>query len=87
MSEQSLSVIFGKIVRAKREAAGFSQEELAEFAAIHPTYVGLVERGKRNPTLDISDRIAKALGCSLAELLGVAEATRKGEPKPTRLRK
>jgi transcriptional regulator with XRE-family HTH domain len=49
-----------------------TQEELAERAAIHPTYVGLVERGERNPSLDIAERIAAALGSSLAELIALA---------------
>ena len=42
-------------------AAGLSQEKLAETAGLHPTYVSMVERGIRNPTLDVAARIAKAL--------------------------
>jgi transcriptional regulator with XRE-family HTH domain len=54
-----------------------TQEELAEMAEIHPTYVGLVERGKRNPSLDIAARIAEALNLTLAELIAIAESGRK----------
>jgi transcriptional regulator with XRE-family HTH domain len=63
-----------------------TQEELAERAAIHPTYVGLVERGQRNPSLDIAERIAAALGSSLAELIALAETARETSAKGGRKR-
>lgn len=58
-------------------AAGFSQEQLAERAGLHPTYVSMVERGVRNPTLDVSDRIAKALEIALPKLLEEAQQFRR----------
>ena len=63
------STFFGRTVRSRREIYGLTQEELAEMAEIHPTYVGLVERGKRNPSLDIAARIADALNLTVAELI------------------
>jgi len=60
---------FGALVRAKREAAGLSQEELGFRAGLHRTYVGSVERGERNITLANVYRLAKALGCSATELM------------------
>ena len=72
-----LSRRFGSVVRAKREAAGLSQEKLAEKAGIHPTYVGLLERGLRNSSLDVAERIAKALGFRLSDLIRGAELSRR----------
>lgn len=59
---------FGKRVRTLRERLGLSQEELADKAGIHRTYVGGVERGERNLGLKNVFRIAKALGVSVSEL-------------------
>lgn len=69
-----ISKLFGCAVRVRRIAAGFSQEKLAERASLHPTYISMVERGVRNPTLDASARIAKALKVSLPLLIEEAQA-------------
>lgn len=61
-------VAFGKNVRAHRERRGISQEQLAELAELHRTYVGAVERGERNVSLKNIVRLARALGSSAAEL-------------------
>jgi len=60
---------FGKRLRALREERGWSQEEFADRAGLHRTYVSAVERGVRNPTLSVLERLAKALGVSMAELV------------------
>jgi transcriptional regulator with XRE-family HTH domain len=73
MARESLSTAFGKVVQARRTAAGLSQEELAHHAGVHRTYVGLVERGERKPTLEVGHRLAKALGTSLSALVKAAE--------------
>ena len=57
-------------------AVGLSQEKLAEAAGLHPTYVSMVERGVRNPTLDVAARIAKALKFSLPRLIEQAQTRR-----------
>lgn len=59
---------FGRRVRALRERLGLSQEELADKAGIHRTYVGGVERGERNLGLKNVFRIAKALGVTVTDL-------------------
>lgn len=64
-----IRVKFGKIVRAKRHEAKLSQEQLAEKADLHPTYVGSVERGERNIALENIVILAKALGCSSKDLM------------------
>jgi len=52
-----------------RRQKGLSQEELADLANIHQTYLSGVERGKRNPTVTVLQRIAEALGADIEDLL------------------
>ncbi|HEX8385602.1 MAG TPA: helix-turn-helix transcriptional regulator [Rubricoccaceae bacterium] len=59
----------GAAVRTRRRALGLSQEGLAERADIHMTYVGMVERGERNPTYTNVLRIARGLGCTMSALV------------------
>jgi transcriptional regulator with XRE-family HTH domain len=58
----------GLNVQKARRARGVSQEELAHAAKIHQTYLSGVELGKRNPSILVLDRIAKALGLDVADL-------------------
>lgn len=60
---------FGASVRAERERLGMSQEDLADRAGLHRTYLGGVERGERNLGLLNVVRIAKALGLPASALL------------------
>lgn len=60
---------FGANVRRLRQAKGLSQEGLAQMAGIHRTYIGAVERGERNVSIDNMERIAAAVGVSIADLL------------------
>lgn len=61
--------IFGDNLKALRVSAGLSQEELANRADIHRTYVSSVERGHRNVTLETIFALARALGTTPAALL------------------
>ena len=60
---------FGDRVRELRSAAGLSQEALADVAGLHRTYVGSVERGERNISLDNIYALAKALKVPASSLL------------------
>jgi transcriptional regulator with XRE-family HTH domain len=60
---------FGRTVRRLRHAMDLSQEELADLANIHRTYIGGIERGERNPTLTMIVRLARALDVRPAKLL------------------
>jgi len=61
--------IVGGNVRRQRKAAGLTQEQLAFAAEIDLTYVGGIERGKRNPSVIVLSRIAAALSIEPAILL------------------
>ena len=67
--------IFSHNVRKVRIAKGLSQEDLAELANLHRNYVGGVERGERNISVDNMEKIAKALATTIPKLLQ--------EPAPT----
>jgi transcriptional regulator with XRE-family HTH domain len=58
----------GKRFRSIRQRKGWSLEILAERAGMHVTYLSSVERGYRNPTLNVIGALADALGISLSEL-------------------
>ncbi|MCJ2183931.1 helix-turn-helix domain-containing protein [Novosphingobium sp. 1949] len=59
----------GKNVATLRKAQGMSQETFADHAGIHRTYISDVERGARNPTIEIVAKIAKALNVTPGQLL------------------
>ena len=68
MGEKQKSNRFGEAVRKARTAVGLTQEELADRSGLDRSYIGGVERGERNPTLTVIEKIAKGLGVTLAEL-------------------
>lgn len=59
----------GEQVRLARLAKRWTQEDLAHEAGLDRSFVGSLERGERNPSLDTLCRIAKALGVKLASLV------------------
>ena len=64
-----IRVRFGKAVRIRRSELNISQEDFAERAGLHRTYVSDLERGKRNISLENIERLAKALNLSISELM------------------
>lgn len=66
MSEIAKTV--GQRIRSYRIGKGLSQEQLAELSGCHATYVGQLERGEKNATLESIERIALALNISLSVL-------------------
>lgn len=65
-------VALGEAVRVLRQARGLSQEDFAHEVGVHRTYMGSVERGERNVTLQNILRIASALEITSADLLARA---------------
>ncbi|MDQ3566326.1 MAG: helix-turn-helix domain-containing protein [Chloroflexota bacterium] len=64
---------FGKVVRQRRLRSGLSQEDLADRAGIHRTYVSAVELGKVRLGLAAAERLARGLGVSLSQVVKEAE--------------
>jgi len=69
----SLNARFGRTIRARRAKAGYSQESFADAIHVHRTYMGTLERGDGNPTLDMIVRIARGLDVSVSELFAAVE--------------
>lgn len=64
-----IQIAFGKSLRTMRQAKKLSQEELADLAGLHFTYVSSVERGERNISIENIAKLAKALGCQPKDLM------------------
>ena len=78
-----IAKIVGKRIRAQRKKRGLTQEQLAELSGFHPTYVGQLERGEKNATLESIEKISVALDVGLSdffESLGGADAVQKEIP-------
>lgn len=67
--ENNILIKFGKKVRVIRLSKKMSQEELAERANVHRTYIGMIERGEKNITLKNIQKIANALEVQIGELM------------------
>lgn len=66
--KQEVLVKFGQRVRQERLKRNLSQEELAEKANLHRTYIGMIERAEKNITLINIEKIAQALDISIVDL-------------------
>ena len=64
-------VIVGRNVRRFRQARGLTQEQLAFEAELDLTYIGGIERGRRNPSLMVMARVADVLRVELTELVSI----------------
>jgi transcriptional regulator with XRE-family HTH domain len=60
---------FSVNLRRERQVRGWSQEALAHIAGLHRTYIGSIERGERNVSIDNIERLARALGIEPADLM------------------
>ena len=63
-----LNEIFGLQVRRYRKKKGISQEELASISELHRTYIGAIERGERNVSLNNVEKIARSLDVAVIDL-------------------
>ncbi len=66
----SARLLFARNIRRAREELGMSQENMAEACGLHRTYVGSVERGERNISIDNMEAMAKAVKKLLSDLVG-----------------
>ena len=74
---QDFSDAFAVVLQRHREKMKLSKQALAERAGLHQTYVGMIERGKSNPSLDAANSLAEALEVPFAKLIAETEAERK----------
>ena len=68
MDKEPILLAFGQRVQELRKERNLSQEQLADLAGVHRTYIGMIERAKKNITLCNIERIAKALKLSIKDL-------------------
>lgn len=80
---QSPQVALGRAIRLRREEIKLTQETLADAADLDPTSIRGLERGVGNPTWDVVDRIARALGLALHELADRADQLETSNRRPT----
>lgn len=67
--DERIKLAFGTAIRELRAKAGHSQEQLASKAGLNRTYVGDVERGERNIAIVNMQKLAKALGVRLSDVV------------------
>lgn len=78
MMMRQLKVNLAQAVRVSRLARGVSQEKLASAAGVHRTYMSAIERGKVNVSVEVADRLSRAMGMRLSDLVLLAEEARDG---------
>jgi len=66
-TSSKILLAFGERVRLLRKEAGISQEELADKANLHRTYIGMIERAEKNITLQNIEKVLIALNVSFSE--------------------
>lgn len=67
--KETVLIRFGQRIRELRKARNLSQEQLAELTGFHRNYIGMIERGERNPALVNIEIFANTFEISLSELL------------------
>lgn len=75
---EKINEVIGQRIRSYRERKRITQARLSEIAGLHPTYIGQIERGEKNPTVDTVWKITKALGITMSELFTNIDITEKG---------
>ena len=73
MDAPDIKPLFGKALRARREKAGLTQEQLAQAAGLHWTYISQIERGVKSPTVLVLHLLARGLGTSKSSLMAALE--------------
>ncbi|AIQ37197.1 hypothetical protein R50345_22690 [Paenibacillus sp. FSL R5-0345] len=76
---QNIKEVVGARVRELRKEKGMSQEELAHAANLHPTYIGKLERGERNMSVESLEKTTKALGITLEQLFKYIQPSNQDE--------
>lgn len=77
VNKSTLQKKFGEIIRERRKAAGLTQEDLADRAGIHQTYLSILECGKRSPTIEVLRLLAKGLATTMTDIVSELEGLSK----------
>lgn len=80
---QALQVVLGNRIRELRRKKGFSQESFADHCGLHRTYMGGIERGEHNLTIQTALTIAKGLDITVSKLLSGIERHAEAPPGPS----
>jgi transcriptional regulator with XRE-family HTH domain len=83
--ERDIAKAFIQLIKSLRESKGLTKEHLADLAGIHRTTIGLLEKGERSPSLQLSSQLAEALNIPLSELILESESITKGISTPQEL--
>jgi transcriptional regulator with XRE-family HTH domain len=75
-------IAFGEVLRRHRKHRGLSQERLAQLSGLDRTFVSLLERGGRQPSLSTLLRVAAALGVRASDLVREVEGMLRGSDLP-----
>ncbi|MDX8430217.1 MAG: helix-turn-helix transcriptional regulator (plasmid) [Candidatus Algichlamydia australiensis] len=67
--KETLCKTIGSLIREKRKKMGYSQEALGMETDIHRTYIGIIERGESNVTIEMLATIANVLECEIEEFI------------------
>lgn len=84
MKDDALPNRFGIVLREMRQAANLSQEDFADKSGLHRTYIGNIERGEKTVTIKTANKIARALGLTLADLFVRVEHKSMASRPPSR---
>ena len=80
MRKHNAQQVFGEVVRRLRQERKLSQEALADEAGLHRTYISLLERGLRNPSLTVIQQLADGLKITTSELVSAFDAAFRRRP-------
>lgn len=78
-----LAKLIGQRLRNIRKEKGLSQEELADLSSLHSTYIGQLERGEKNATLESIEKVVHALEITLEELFRFIQPTKASHESST----
>lgn len=76
-------VALGRAIRLRREELGLEQQTVALDAGVEPSWISHIESGRQNPAWGTVDRIARALGWSIAQLAQLADELETEDRRPT----
>lgn len=68
LNYMNIAEIFGRQIKSYRKALRLSQEELAERCGLHSTYIGQIERGEKNASLESIQKLSRGLNIPIAKL-------------------